>query len=98
MAGWDAARRRRVEMLGNLENPKLIVFKGFLFLLLGFFSFLAIVAETLSWRVSALLLICIWAFCRFYYFAFYVIGNYLDNAYKFSGLADFALYWLKRKK
>jgi len=84
-------------LLGDLKNPTLIILKGFLFLAVGLLSFLAIIAETLSWRVATLLLICIWAFCRFYYFAFYVIGHYLDQDYKFSGLADFVLYWLKRR-
>jgi hypothetical protein len=41
-----------------------------------------------------LLLVAIWAFCRAYYFAFYVIEHYVDPAYRFSGLIDFFRYAL----
>jgi hypothetical protein len=44
--------------------------------------------------VFALLLICVWSSCRAYYFAFYVIGRYVDPNFRFSGLFDFAKYML----
>ena len=40
------------------------------------------------WHIPALALV-IWCFCRFYYFAFYVIERYVDPGYKFSGLGSF---------
>ena len=40
-----------------------------------------------------LLIICVWSFCRSYYFAFYVIEHYVDPAYQFSGLGSFFRYW-----
>ena len=45
-----------------------------------------------------LLATCSWAFCRAYYFAFYVIEHYADPGYKFAGLVDFAKYLFKRQK
>ena len=47
--------------------------------------------------VLMLLLICVWASCRAYYFAFYVIEHYVDPGYRFSGLFDFARYVLGRR-
>jgi hypothetical protein len=42
-----------------------------------------------------LLVISVWSFCRFYYFAFYVIEHYVDSGYRFSGLWSFAVYLLR---
>ena len=36
-----------------------------------------------------ILIITIWAWCRLYYFIFYVITNYVDPSYKFAGIIDF---------
>ena len=48
--------------------------------------------ENPSIRVGLLLAVAVWSFCRFYYFAFYVIQNYVDREYRFSGILDFARY------
>ena len=45
-----------------------------------------------------LLTVCVWAFCRFYFFAFYVIGRWVDPSYRFSGLGDFVVWCLRRRK
>lgn len=47
--------------------------------------------------VVILLLLCVWASCRAYYFAFYVIEHYVDSSFRFSGLLDFAKYILSRR-
>ena len=39
--------------------------------------------------LGALLLLAIWAFCRAYYFLFYVIQHYLDPRYRYAGLWHF---------
>ena len=39
-----------------------------------------------------LLAIVVWAFCRAYYFAFYVIEKYVDPSYRFAGIIDFVRY------
>ena len=54
--------------------------------------------ETPSVKVAVLLALMVWAFCRAYYFAFYVIGHYVDSSYKFSGRWSFARYLLLRKR
>jgi hypothetical protein len=84
--------------MGDLKNPKLIVAKGFLFLLLGGLASAAILLQHPEWRLAALLAVAVWAFSRAYYFAFYVIGHYVDPGFKFAGLWDFAGYLLRRAR
>ena len=47
-------------------------------------------------KVAVLLAIAIWSFCRFYYFAFYVIEHYVDPQFRFAGLGSFVRYLWKR--
>lgn len=82
--------------MSDLTNPKVIWAKGGLFLLLGLLSAALLIAHAPSLSVVALLAITIWAFCRAYYFAFYVIEHYVDANYRFAGLIDFARYALHR--
>lgn len=81
----------------DLHNPKLIWLKGGLFLLLGTVAAGLLLLEAPSWRVALLLALTIWAFCRSYYFAFYVIEHYVDPSYKFAGLTSFLEYTLRRR-
>ena len=81
----------------DLSNPRWIKLKGLLFLFLGLASSALLLAELPSLRVAALLCLAIWAFCRAYYFAFYVIQHYVDPSYRFSGLWSAARYLLSRK-
>lgn len=82
----------------NLTDPFWIKFKGLLFLLVGLISAALLILETPTLKQTVLLAITIWCFCRFYYFAFYVIEHYVDLTYKFSGLWSFAGYLIKTKK
>ena len=82
--------------MGDLKSKNLIIFKGFLFLLCGAVATLTLLGENFSARNALLLAIAIWSFCRFYYFAFYVIEHYVDSTYKFSSLWSFAMYWFKK--
>jgi hypothetical protein len=47
--------------------------------------------ERPAWKTGFLMIIAVWCFCRFYYFAFYVIEHYVDASYRFSGLLSFDL-------
>ncbi|RKZ93015.1 MAG: hypothetical protein DRR19_02450 [Candidatus Parabeggiatoa sp. nov. 1] len=82
----------------DITNVKLIYFKGFLFLLSGILSSVLILLEYPTLKMALLLMVAIWCFARFYYFAFYVIEHYVDSSYKFSGLWSFAQYVLRRRK
>ena len=80
----------------SLTNPKLIKAKGLLFLFLGLLSGLLLFLEHPSPYVAVLLTLAIWSFCRFYYFAFYVIEHYVNSDYRFSGLISFARYLISK--
>lgn len=78
--------------MGNLADPRVIWLKGGLFLGLGVLASLLLIAQLPDIKYSALLAIAVWAFCRAYYFAFYVIERYVDPSYRFAGLLHFARY------
>jgi len=83
--------------MSDLKNPKLIIAKGFLFLLLGLVAAGVLLVRRLDPTDALLLAVAVWAFCRFYYFAFYVIEHYVDPHFKFSGLYAALLYLLGRR-
>src|SRR5881398_2572435 len=81
----------------DLTNPGWIKFKGILFLLIGIMASTLLILEHPTLKMGIPLAVAIWCFCRFYYFAFYVIEHYVDPGYRFSGLWSFARYlWSKR--
>lgn len=82
----------------ELTSARWIMIKGMLFLVLGLTAGTLVITEHPSLRIAALLVLAIWCFCRFYYFAFYVIEHYVDASYKFSGLGSFARYMLRKQK
>ena len=81
----------------DIKNPKLIVFKGLLFFVTGIAAAALLLLENPSLRAALLLAVAIWAFCRFYYFAFYVISQYVDPSYRYSGLLSLARYLLRKR-
>jgi hypothetical protein len=81
----------------HLTNPRWIKIKGALFLLLGVLSAAILFLQRPTATVALLLLVTIWSFCRFYYFAFHVLQNYVDADYKYSGLLSLAHYFAKKK-
>ena len=83
----------------ELTSAGWIKVKGLLFLVIGFVAALLIILEHTDLRTGILLAISVWCFCRFYYFAFYVIQHYVDDRYRFSGLWSFAAYlWRSRNE
>jgi hypothetical protein len=84
--------------MSDLTNPRVIKLKGVLFLILGLMASAILLVEAPSLRVAALLLIAIWSFCRFYYFAFYVIEHYVDPSFRFAGLGAFFRYLVASRK
>jgi hypothetical protein len=84
----------------NLTDPTWIKIKGILFLFLGLVAAALLLFERPTIRVGLLLTLAVWCFCRFYYFAFYVIEHYVDPSYRFSGLISFIRYliWERKKE
>ncbi len=81
----------------DLTDPRWIKFKGILFLFVGILAVALLVIDHPTLKDAALLAIAIWCFCRFYYFAFYVIEHYVDRDYRFSGLWSFVCYLVKQR-
>jgi hypothetical protein len=81
----------------DLKSAKMIWLKGVLFFLIGIASAVLLLLENPTLKVAVLLAVAIWAFCRAYYFAFYVIQNYVDPGFRFSGLISFLKYLLKKR-
>lgn len=82
----------------DIKNPKLLWTKGLLFLLIGIASSVLLLLEAASLKVGLLLALAVWAFCRAYYFAFYVIEHYADPGYRFAGLLSFLGYAFRRRR
>ena len=74
----------------DLTSPFWIKLKGILFLVTGISSSVVLLIEHPGLKTALILTVAVWSFCRFYYFAFYVIEHYVDPGYRFSGLWSFA--------
>ena len=70
--------------------------KAALLLSIGFLAGGMVLVEAPGLRTLALLVLCVWGFCRAYYFVFYVIQHYIDPKYRFAGLLDFVRYLLRK--
>jgi len=73
----------------DLRSKRLIVLKGGLFALLATLSgVLVVFAPLVAWQRALLLLTCVWAACRFYYFLFHVLHAYVDPRLPSAGVLD----------
>jgi hypothetical protein len=70
----------------DLQSHRWMWVKAVLFVVVGTTACVLILVDDPDWRIAALLALAIWAFCRAYYFAFYVIEKYIDPSYRFSGI------------
>jgi hypothetical protein len=82
----DQIHSQKSRPMRDLKDTFRIKTKGVLFLLLGMLAGGLLLFEAPSVRVAILLIVTVWAFCRAYYFAFYVIEKYLDSGFRCSGL------------
>ena len=82
----------------DIKSPTLIWIKGGLFLLMGLIASALLLAHAPRLTIAFLLVVSVWSFCRFYYFAFYVIQHYVDPEYRFSGLISFLRYALSKRR
>jgi hypothetical protein len=81
----------------DLRSPKLIWLKGILFLIIALTSAGLLWVETPTLKTALLLALIIWAFCRAYYFAFYVLERYVDPQFRFAGLWSVARYIVQKR-
>lgn len=73
----------------DLTDKRWIVAKGILFAVLALLAGgLQIALDLLWWQEMLLLLVCVWASCRFYYFLFHVLHAYVDPGLASAGVLD----------
>lgn len=74
----------------DISSPRLLAIKGVLFATLDILCTGIVAAAILGllewWLGLAAHALAIWAFCRGYYFAFYVITAYADPTFRYAGL------------
>lgn len=84
--------------MGDLKSSRLMYAKAGLLVIAGSMAAAAILIEVPSWRIAALLAVAVWAFCRVYYFMFYVIERWIDPRFRFAGVLAAARYMLKQRR
>jgi hypothetical protein len=80
----------------DIKSHQLLWLKFGLFCLVGLLAVASALVLYPSILLAMLIGVAIWAFCRAYYFAFYVIEHYVDPSYRFAGLGSFVLYAMGR--
>lgn len=79
--------------MADLKDSRIICVKGALFLICGVLSAAVLFSQSPTLSTVLLTAVTVWSFCRFYYFAFYVVEHYVDDSYRFAGLLDFVMHW-----
>jgi hypothetical protein len=87
-----------MRLFQDIRSKALLHAKGWLFLLVGVLAGTALLLESPTLRTASLLLIATWAFCRFYYYLFYVLENYAGRDRKYAGLFDALAHFFTRAK
>ncbi|RYG20648.1 hypothetical protein EON82_19980 [bacterium] len=81
-----------MRLTDDLTSRRAIFAKGWLFLVLGVLAAGSLLALHPKWETALLLGVALWAFCRWYYFMFYVVEHYVDEGFRFAGLFSFLRY------
>ncbi len=81
----------------DLKSKSWIVAKGVMFLVIAATTAVLILLEAPRLKIGVLLILLIWASCRFYYFLFYVLEHYVDPTMRYAGLLDL-LMGMKRRR
>jgi hypothetical protein len=79
----------------DLHDTRLIYLKGLLFLAMLVASAAMLIFEPSIWKRCVLVAILVWSSARLYYFMFYVIEEYVDHSYRFSGIFSFLAYLIR---
>ena len=94
----DDMKSGRPGLFGDLQDPRLMYLKAFLFAIIGLLCAAGIFVTSPTLQTALLLALGIWSFCRLYYFAFYVIEKYIDPTYRFAGLSSLLIYLISRSR
>ena len=74
--------------MADLKSKRWIVAKGVMFAVIALVAMALILVELPTVKVAFLLLLVVWASCRFYYFLFYVLEHYVDPTMRYAGIFD----------
>jgi hypothetical protein len=85
-----------MSLFRDIKSKRLLHAKGFLFLLIGLLAGGTILFKSQNFRTAFLLAMAIWGFCRFYYYLFYVLENYIGRNQKYAGIWDAIRFIFKR--
>lgn len=86
-----------VHLMADLQSKRWIVAKGIMFAVIALATAALILIEMPSLKVVVLLMLLVWASCRFYYFLFYVLEHYVDRSMRYAGLLDLIMGMKKRR-
>ena len=86
-----------MDLFADIRSRRWLYVKGTLFVCLALVAAGLMLLRSPDWQLAVLLAICVWASCRAYYFAFYVIEHYVDPSYRFAGLTSFVRYLISRQ-
>ena len=81
----------------DLKSKKWIIAKGVMFFGIAAATAALIILEMPSLKLAALLVLLVWASCRFYYFLFYVLEHYVDPTMRYAGLWDLMMGMKRRR-
>lgn len=82
----------------DLKSPRLMYAKAAVLVFAGLCAAANLLLLAPSWRVAVLLGVAVWAFCRAYYFFFYVIERWIDPGFRFAGLGGALVYVIRRAR
>lgn len=83
--------------MADLRSKPLIVAKGVMFLLIAAMAGYLVLDALPSWRIALLLAVLVWASCRFYYFLFYVLGQYVGPRLRYAGIWPMLVELVRRR-
>jgi len=85
--------------MSDLTSRFWIIAKGVMFAVIVLMTGVGIVFYDDLWHELGLLLICLWAACRFYYFLFYVLERYVGVEGRYAGIMDLiGRLWRSRRR
>jgi hypothetical protein len=84
--------------MADLKSKRWIVAKGVMFAGIALAAAALILAEMPSVKLAILVTLLVWASCRFYYFLFYVLEQYVDPTMRYAGLLDLLLGMRQRRQ
>ncbi|HYG25213.1 MAG TPA: hypothetical protein VEH04_20785 [Verrucomicrobiae bacterium] len=84
-------------MAADLKSTRLMWLKAILFIAIALIGSAVILIQNPEAGTAVILALTIWASCRAYYFAFYVLERYVDPSFRYSGLGSLLRYLTKTK-